>query len=210
MHRLESKSQSDQIETLRSRLSETEALYNASQSSVTQNEEASLKHKAELDKLQAEVTKSLGVAKEEEEKRVKAISLLKTVRQKLVKAEKEREDALRETQLLREKDRLEREKEFGEKNRLRQEIDTVNMEREKAVSGLRAQFDKEVAALKERQDKELASLKGQFELEAVTTKVPSIYLDIVLVSNSVCRAPIHEISLPKQPKFHSFNFRWNQ
>ncbi|KAF8922472.1 hypothetical protein CPB85DRAFT_1267758 [Mucidula mucida] len=169
-HRLESKSQSDQIEALKSQLSESEALLKASQGSATQNEEDAEKHKEELEKMQAEVKKSQTTAKEEEEKRVKAISLLKTVRQKLVKAEKEREDALKETNLLREKDKTEREKDTLEKNRLRREIDVANMEREKAVAGLRAQFDKEVANIKERHEKDLVVQRGQSELEAVTTK----------------------------------------
>ncbi len=170
-HRLESKSQSDQIEALKSQLSESEALLKASQGSATQNEEDAEKHKEELERMQAEVKKSQTTAKEEEEKRVKAISLLKTVRQKLVKAEKEREDALKETNLLREKDKTEREKDTLEKNRLRREIDVANMEREKAVAGLRAQFDKEVANIKERHEKDLVVQRGQSELEAVTTKV---------------------------------------
>ena len=176
MHRLESKSQSEQIDTLRSRLAETEALFNASQSSVSQNEEDSAKHKAEVDKMQAEINKSNRVAKEEEEKRVKAISLLKTVRQKLVKAEKEREDALKEAAALREHDKAEKEKDAGEKNQLKKELESLNVEKDRAVSGLRTHFEKEIAGIKERHERELIAMRGQFEMEAMASKVNRIHI----------------------------------
>jgi len=128
---------------------------------------------AEIDRLQAEVSKVNGLAKEEEEKRVKAISLLKTVRQKLVKAEKDRDDAIKESNINRDKEKAEREAERVERLKLQREIGSGNNEREKAVAGLKAQFDKEVVNLKERYEKDAAALKGQFELEAVTTKVRS-------------------------------------
>ena len=54
-------------------------------------------------------------------------------------------------------------------------MEKVNAEGETALQGLRAHFDKEVAALKEKHEKEFAALRGQFELEAITTKVP-LYL----------------------------------
>ena len=112
-----------------------------------------------------------GNVKDEEEKRVKAVGLLKTVRQKLVKAEKERDDALKEVQSVKDKDKGELEKERAEKADLKREIERVNAERETALNGLKAHFDKEVAALKEKHEKELAAMKSQFELEAITTKV---------------------------------------
>ena len=126
---------------------------------------------ADIDRLQADVERSKGLAKEEEEKRVKAISLLKTVRQKLVKAEKEKEDAIREVNAASDKERVEREKETAERLKFQQEIDTLNAERERAVVGLRAQFDKEIGNFKEKSDKEISALKGQLELEIVTLKV---------------------------------------
>lgn len=143
----------------------------ATQSSTTQIEEESIKRKAEVERLHGEVEKVKGLAKEEEEKRVKAIALLKTVRQKLVKAEKDRDDVVREVQFMKEREKEEREKEKADRAMLLAEIDRANTERETAVIGLRSQFDKEVSALKERYEKELSALKGQFELEAVTTKV---------------------------------------
>ncbi|KAH8102458.1 hypothetical protein BXZ70DRAFT_890059 [Cristinia sonorae] len=169
-HRLESKSQSDQIDRLRSQLEETEALLKASQAFQAEVADDSGKKKAEMEALMAEVEKAKNAGREEEEKRVKAIALLKTVRQKLVKAEKDRDDAMKELHALKETVREEREREQEEKQKLVAEIDRVNNERETAVVGLRAQFDKEVSGLKERQERELLALRGQFELEAVTTK----------------------------------------
>ncbi|KAI0330549.1 hypothetical protein GY45DRAFT_736065 [Cubamyces sp. BRFM 1775] len=174
IHRLESKSQSDQIDKLRAQVEEAEKLLKAAQSTTTQIEQESAKRKAEIDRLQGELDRATGAAKDEEEKRTKAIALLKTVRQKLVKAEKERDDAVKEVSTLKEAEKAEREKDKAEKARLQGEIDKAHAERETAVQGLRAQFDKEVAALKEKHEKELAALRGQFELEAITAKTTHV------------------------------------
>ena len=171
IHRLESKSQSDQIEKLKAQVDEAEKLLKAAEDSSSQVEQEAAKSKAEIDRLKGELEKAIGNAKDEEEKRSKAIALLKTVRQKLVKAEKDRDDAMKEVAAFREADKVEREKEKAERTKLHAEIDKVNTEREIAVQGLRAQFDKEVAALKEKHDKEIAALRSQYELEAITTKV---------------------------------------
>ncbi|PIL31602.1 hypothetical protein GSI_06304 [Ganoderma sinense ZZ0214-1] len=174
IHRLEVKSQIDQIDQLKGQVEEAEKLLKASQGSTAQVEQESAKRKAEIEKLHSELDKAKNEAKEEEEKRTKAIALLKTVRQKLVKAEKERDDATKEVGTLKEVEKAEREKEKAERARLQGEIEKVNVEREMAIQGLRAQFDKEVAAAKERFDKELAALRGQYELEAITTKTTHV------------------------------------
>ncbi|KAJ6610071.1 hypothetical protein B0H10DRAFT_2438222 [Mycena sp. CBHHK59/15] len=169
-HRLESSSQSDQIETLKKQLVEAEVLLSVSQGSITRGDESVAAQKVEIDRLRGEVERSQKIAKEEEEKRVKAISLLKTVRQKLVKAEKERDDIQRETAALKDREKSDKEREQAERSRLQTEIETVNSEREKATTGLKAQFDREVATIKDRHEKETAVLRGQFELEALTAK----------------------------------------
>ncbi|KAJ6575196.1 hypothetical protein B0H19DRAFT_1208639 [Mycena capillaripes] len=169
-HRLESASQSAQIEKLKKQLGEFEALLAASQGSVSQGDESAAAQKVEIDRLHKEVETAKRVAKEEEEKRVKAISLLKTVRQKLVKAEKERDDIHREFAGSKDKEKAEREGELLEKSKLQSELETVNSEREKAIAGLKNQFDREMASLRDKHEKEAAVLRGQFELEALTTK----------------------------------------
>ncbi|KAK7064160.1 mediator of RNA polymerase II transcription subunit 5 [Favolaschia claudopus] len=166
-HRLESSSQSAQIEKLKKQLSESEALLAASQGQSDENSSAS---KVEIERLTKEVESSKRIAKEEEEKRVKAISLLKTVRQKLVKAEKERDDIQREIAASKDKDRAEKDRDQLEKSKLQSELETVHAEREKAVIGLKTQFDRELTSLRDKHEKETAVMRGQFELEALTTK----------------------------------------
>jgi hypothetical protein len=174
---------------------EVEALLAASQGSITKGEESAAAQKAEIDRLLGDVERCKRVAKEEEEKRIKAINLLKTVRQKLVKTEKERDDAVRELATSKDKEKAEREKEQLEKSRLQTELDTVNSEREKAIAGLKAQLDREIATIRERHDKEIAGLRGQFELEALTTKVCS-FSCTSYCSDDPLRAPIPRILRP--------------
>ncbi|KAI6047574.1 hypothetical protein EDC04DRAFT_2619028 [Pisolithus marmoratus] len=148
VHRIEIASHSDQIEKLKQQLAEAEALISASQASASQTEEEEAKRKSEISQLNAELS-----------------GLLKTVRQKLVKAEKERDDAVRELNEVKERERQEREKVKSERVRLESEIDAANLEHKKVVSGLRAQFDKELAAVNDRAEKEKSSAGMQFNAE---------------------------------------------
>lgn len=94
MHKMESSSQSDLIEKLRQQLAESEALLKVAESDTITSKNTVSQHEAEIDRLKRAL-------KDEEEKRTKAITLLKTVRQKLTKAEKDRDDVIKE----REKDK---------------------------------------------------------------------------------------------------------
>ncbi|KAG9314425.1 hypothetical protein JVU11DRAFT_5222 [Chiua virens] len=170
-HRLETASHSDQIEGLRKQLREAEALIAASQYTASQTEENNAMRTSEIDNLRAEVSKVNELAKEEEEKRVKAITLLKTVRQKLVKAEKERDDASRELNEARNKNMGEKEKDRAERANLEWEIDVANAGREKAIIELRAQFDRDIALVKERAERDMQAARKQFETETNTLKV---------------------------------------
>jgi hypothetical protein len=116
------------------------------------------------------VRKLTGLVKDEEEKRSKAVSLLKTVRQKLVKAEKDREDTLKEMAIMKDKEKEEREKEQAERLKLVAQIGQLKSEKDSAVANVKNQLDREIALLKDRHDKELNAMKGQFELEAKTAK----------------------------------------
>jgi len=123
--------------------------------------------------------------RDEEEKRTKAIALLKTVRQKLVKAEKERDDVVREVNELKEREKTDKARERVEKIRMQSEIEQANLEREKAIAGLRIQFDKEISLLKDRQEKDVQALMGQFELETAALKVcdlPSFHAFLLIES----------------------------
>ena len=143
----------------------------ASHSAEATNKESTEKLQSDIGDLKAELERYKGAVKDEEEKRTKAIALLKTVRQKLVKAEKERDDVVREMGELKEKDKTDKLKERAEKIRMQGEIEQANLEREKAIAGLRSQFDRELALLRDKQEKDIQVLKGQFESETAALKV---------------------------------------
>ncbi|KAH9175358.1 hypothetical protein EDB89DRAFT_1847846 [Lactarius sanguifluus] len=169
-HRLESKSQIELVDELRSQIQRNEALFKATQSSKAQLEADIAKRKSETDQLRAEVEKVNTFAKDEEEKRSKAVSLLKTVRQKLVKAEKDREDALKEMAALKESQKTEHDKEQLDRERLQGELNKLKIEKEVSLADHRAQFEKDLATFKQRSEKELTALRGQFELESIAAK----------------------------------------
>jgi hypothetical protein len=108
--------------------------------------------KVELGRAQAQI-------KEEEEKRTKAIQLLKTVRLKLVKAEKDKEEV--------ERDRAE---ERAERAKATEEVEKVRAEKEREVQRLRSGFERELAGQKERWERDMKEKKGAWELEMITTK----------------------------------------
>ncbi|WVR06450.1 hypothetical protein IAU60_003481 [Kwoniella sp. DSM 27419] len=147
-HRLEGSSQSELISKLRAELSEAQAKANTASSDA-----------GAVTQLRADLTKAQTQAKEEEEKRTKAISLLKTVRLKLVKVEKEKEEV--------ERDRAE---ERAERSRAGEDLERMKAEKEREVTQLRKGFERELASAKERFEKDLQSKKAAWELEMITTK----------------------------------------
>ncbi|KAG1755208.1 uncharacterized protein EDB91DRAFT_1326114 [Suillus paluster] len=207
-HRLETRSQLDQIDKLRQQLNEAEALVSASQASASHTEEEIARQNVEIERLAVEAAKAKEVAKEEEEKRVKAISLLKTVRQKLVKAEKDRDDAVKELGESKEKERQERDKERAERARLQSEIDVINAEREKAVAGLRTQFDKEVAAVKDRSERELSAAHAQYEAEIAALKIShSTELTHKRSQIATLEASVNKLSRENRTSFEQLQIR---
>ena len=105
--------------------------------------------------------------KDEEEKRNRAIALLKTVRTKLVAVEKQRDD------LIRDKDdmRLERDAARGETSGVRSEVERLRADREREVSGLQGRYEREMGMQRERWEREAKERRSAFELEAIHTKV---------------------------------------
>lgn len=156
------------------------------QSADVRAEQVAAESRLEIERLHLEVERAKLSAKEEEEKRVKAISLLKTVRQKLVKAEKEKEDTTKELASVRERESSERDRAHAERTRLQGEIDTVNAEREKAITGLRAQFDKEVTNIRERHEKEIFTQRDKHEAESASMKVFACILKTFTCINQPC------------------------
>jgi hypothetical protein len=114
----------------------------------------------QIGQLRSDLSKAQTVAKEEEEKRTKAVQLLKTVRMKLTKAEKDREEV--------ERDRAE---ERAERSRAVEEAERVKADREREVNNLRKGFERELASARERYEKDLQAKKAAWELEMITTKV---------------------------------------
>jgi small-conductance mechanosensitive channel len=145
-HRMEGTSQGDLISKLCSQLATVEGNLVSQAADLLAAEQ-----------LRADLTKAQTQAKEEEEKRTKAISLLKTVRMKLVKAEKDRAE------------------ERAERSRAGEETERVKAEREREVNALRKGFEREVAGAKERFEKDLGARKAAWELEMITTKVRLLF-----------------------------------
>lgn len=170
-HQLESRSQVELIDRLRKQIEETEALLKANHGSSSQLEADLAHQKAEHVKFHAEIERLKTLAKDEEEKRSKAITLLKTVRTKQMKAEKERDDAVKELAAVKEKEQADRDKENTERANLQALVDRLKAEKETGMSTLRAQHERELASTKERNDKEMAMAKGQYQHEAATARV---------------------------------------
>lgn len=148
-HRLEGSSQSELITKLRSQLSKAES-----------NLAAKAADLLAMDQIKTDLSKAQKQVKEEEEKRNKAIQLLKTVRAKLVKAEKEKEEI--------DKDRAE---ERAQRSQAGEEAERIKAERAREVDSLRKGFERELASTKERYEKDLQSKKAAWELDMITTKV---------------------------------------
>ncbi|KAF9460834.1 hypothetical protein BDZ94DRAFT_1375031, partial [Collybia nuda] len=207
-HNLESTSQSNQIKTLHTQLKEAEALLSAVQDADAQAEQATTKNKAEIERLQSEVERTKLLAKEEEEKRVKAISLLKTVRQKLVKAEKEKDDALKELGSSREREYADRDHVQVERTRLQSELSAVNVEREKAISGLKAQFDKDIINIRERHEKDILAQRENYETENILIKNTHLAeLSLSLSRISTLETSLNNVTKEKNVLFDHLQLR---
>ncbi|KAF9056231.1 peroxisomal membrane anchor protein conserved region-domain-containing protein [Panaeolus papilionaceus] len=169
-HEQQIRTLTDEKQKIRTQLDETEKLFAATQAASAQAEDAANAQKEDVSRLQREVGVQKALAKEEEEKRVKAISLLKTVRQKLVKAEKDREDAQKEMVAVKEREKGDRSKEEALKQSLQQEMEKLSVNHERTVATLRSQFDKDFASMRERYEQDIAALRGQSELDIATLK----------------------------------------
>ena len=152
-------------------MAETEALFEAAQRATSHAEDTANAHREEIFQLQKDIEDVKNLAKEEEEKRIKAISLLKSVRQKLVKAEKDREDAIKEVNSHKDREKGDKDKEHAERLNFQYELESLTTAHEKATTTLRSQFEKDSAAMRERYEQEIGSLRGQSELDLASIKV---------------------------------------
>jgi len=161
-HRLEHQSQQSEIDALRDSLAARNASLEESNDKLAAAEKAAEATRQEIIKAADEYDKLKVVAKEEEEKRVKALSLLRALRQKLVKNEQEKAANDQELEKARK----------GEKDAL----DTLKSDRarfDKEIVGLRTAHEAMIVKLRsgfERFEKEAISKRGQFELDAIHVK----------------------------------------
>ncbi|KAM0755344.1 hypothetical protein T439DRAFT_337853 [Meredithblackwellia eburnea MCA 4105] len=169
-HRLEAKSQTEQVDILQAQLSQKEkALKNANdQLSKTKDELSASKET--IVKMTEEHEKLKLVAKEEEEKRVKALSLLRALRQKLVKAEKDKEDAEKERDASKAGENSLGDAVKADRARYDQEIVSMRAAQEQQLTKMRAGFDREINSIRAQSEREAQARKGQFELDAITVK----------------------------------------
>ncbi|KAM0792100.1 hypothetical protein ACM66B_004804 [Microbotryomycetes sp. NB124-2] len=136
----------------------------AATTTTDESVEARLKAKdEEMDKLRV-------TAKEEEEKRVKALSLLRALRQKLVKSEKDREELQAERDKLKTSDAGQQELVKAERVRFEQEMQSMRAAQEMQISKLRQGFERETTSLKAQHDKDVQHRKAQAELDVITLK----------------------------------------
>ena len=154
-HRLESKSQTELIDSLRAQLAQA-------QTQLTSLSDSQSSASAAFSALTGDLEKAKVKVKEEEEKCTKAITLLKTIRTKLVKAEKDRDEALAQ---IKEKDAL-----AAEISRLKSEVDRVRTEGVKEVQRVQAVMSANAAADRDQFEKEWVARKGQWEIEAITAR----------------------------------------
>lgn len=109
------------------------------------------------------MAKANATVKEEEEKRAKSISLLKALRQKLMKAESVREEAEKSAE--REKSAL-----VAERSKWESDALGLKAEKENQLNRLRMGFEREVNSVRAQYEREAQAKKAQVELEAVTAK----------------------------------------
>jgi len=166
IHHLESASQSEQIDTLKTQLRESEK-------SVANELDQAHHRSEELKSLRKELDQTKLMAKEEEEKRTKAIGLLKSVRQKLVKVEKEKEDIMKEVEIYKSKEKDEQHN--GDVDRRRWELqmqalretnekklkEVLVISEKESVAKL-ATLKKEASAHRERLEADINQLKSEY------------------------------------------------
>ncbi len=169
-HRQESRSQTERIDDLAAQVASKDAALATLANKLEKAEAATAASKAEATKLNEEAVKLKQTAKDEEEKRTKALSLLRALRQKLVKTEKDKEEAEKA------RDELQaRAKETGEGNkaervRFEQEVVSLRAAQQSEIAKLRASFEKDVQAQKAALERDANAKKSQFELDAITAK----------------------------------------
>ncbi|EGN92554.1 hypothetical protein SERLA73DRAFT_99084 [Serpula lacrymans var. lacrymans S7.3] len=136
------------------------------------------------------------------------MSLLKAVRQKLIKAEKDRDDAFKELNGAKERERKQKEQDDAERAKLQSEVNSAKAERESAVAALRAQFDKELADTKIRLERDLSNVKEQLSLDMTSMK-ESHFKELAFKNSrlSSLEASVNSLSAEKNSLFDQLMIR---
>lgn len=137
---------------------------------LSQAEEVAKLSTAAVEKGVEDYDKLKIVAKEEEEKRIKALSLLRALRQKLVKSEKDREEGDKEREALRVADLATQETIRTDKLRFEQEIVSLRAAQELQLTKLRQAFERETNSIRTQHERESTAKRGQTELNVITVK----------------------------------------
>lgn len=120
---------------------------------------------AQVKEAQVATAKAESRTKEEEEKKAKSITLLKAVRQKLIKAEKDREEA----EIIRDATKASEESLSLEVKQLRQryEQETIALRssQEQQLAKLRASYEREAQSIRAAYEREAAARRGQNEMD---------------------------------------------
>ena len=148
-HRLEQASSTTMIAALRDQVAQSESTLSTQATTALQ-----------MVQLRADLSTAQSQHKEADEKLTKAVTLLKTVRGKLVNVQKDREELSRA---------LEDEKK--ERSKLAEAIEKLRADKEREVQALRQAFEKESQGLKDKFARESLAEKRKWELEIITTKV---------------------------------------
>jgi hypothetical protein len=173
VHRLESASQSEQIESLRSQLQESESLLATSVARGHQRDD-------EVVELRKALEEQRLISREEEEKRTKAIGLLKSVRQKLVKIEREKEEATKQLGELKLKEQTVHSKELAERVQMESRLEALKDEKDREMRDAKAAWE-------HSSTESVAQLQ---EAESAARKALELELTNLRVRRSPCCSPI--------------------
>lgn len=98
------------------------------------------------------------------------MSLLRALRQKLVKSEKDREEAEKERDALKHGETSAHDTLKADRTRFDQEIVSMRAAQELQLTKLRQSYERETQSIRAQHERDAAAKKGQFELEVITVK----------------------------------------
>lgn len=172
-HALLDKSAAEKLALVKTQLEQKDVTLKLVNDQLLASEAARRAVDAEVLKAAEEYAKLKIVAKEEEEKRIKALSLLRALRQKLVKSEKDKEEGDKEREALRLSEAGATDQIRLDRARYDQEVTLLRTSHDQQRAQLRLANERETTQLRAQYERAAAARKAQFELEAITVKAAS-------------------------------------